>query len=196
MTLQFVFNPVESIQWAFYWNRTDEWRIMRIQECLVAAMFSTYQKFMSPPLVFFFPNNTFSWAASLPWKRSKHPQCDAPVRTKYLIIANSFSGRLCLHLRVSLSDLEMTDWQRGLSAFLHERRRSGGVCTIPHLRRYFKSSVSACLAFSISGLFTALNHQSRTLGVHLTMHVTLQAPLWIITAMPGVMLVIIDRSLH
>lgn len=29
---------------------------MRIQEWLAAAMFSTYQKFMSPPV---FPNNSF-----------------------------------------------------------------------------------------------------------------------------------------
>lgn len=57
----------------------------------------------------------FWWAAPLPWKWSKHPKCDAPVTTKYLIIATSFSGRRCLHLCVSLSvyDLEMKDWQRG-----------------------------------------------------------------------------------
>lgn len=138
----------------------------------------------------------------MPWKRSKHPKCDAPVTTKYLIIATSFSGRLCLHLRVSLSDLEMTDWQRGLSAFLHERRRSGGVCIIPHLCTvccYFKSSVSVCLTFSISSLFTVLNKQiqlGETPAIQPKMHVTLQVPLWTITAILGVMLVFIDQSLH
>lgn len=100
------------------------------------------------------------WAASLPWKRSKHPKSDASVTTKYLIISISFSGRQRLHLRVSLSDLETTDWQRGPSAFWHERRRSGGVGISPHLCTvccYFKFSVSLCLTFSISNLFRVLN---------------------------------------
>lgn len=52
--------------------------------------------------------------------RGSGGKCDAPVATKYLIIATSFSGRLRLHLCVSVSvhDLEMKGWRRGLSALL------------------------------------------------------------------------------
>lgn len=122
------------------------------------------------------------------------------MTTKYLIIATSFSGRLCLHLRVSLSDLETTGREDCLHSYMSEGDQV--VCIIPHLCTvccYFKSSVSVCLTFSISSLFTVLNKQiqlGETPAIHLKMHVTLQVTLWTITAMLGVMLVFIDQSLH
>lgn len=75
----------------------------------------TQMLYEHPPPPFYPQIIHFWWAAPLPWKWSKHPKSDAPVTTKYLIIATSFSGRRCLHLCVSLSvyDLEMKDWQRG-----------------------------------------------------------------------------------
>lgn len=121
----FVFNPVESIVWAFFWNRTNLMREeqnnenTRITGC--SYVFNISEVYESTFFFFFLKIIPPWWVVSLPWKRSKHPKCDAPATTKYLIIVTSFSGRLCLHLHVSLSNLEMTDWQRGLSAFLHEK---------------------------------------------------------------------------
>lgn len=154
---------------------------MRIQERLVAAMY-IFQVYEST--FFFFQIIPSCWAASLPWKWSKHPKCDTPVTTKYLIIATSFSGRLGLHLRLSLSNLEMTDWQRRLSAFLHEGRRSGGVCII---------SAQSVAILSPLCLFVSLflvHSPKSTSAIRLMMPVRLQAPLLNNTALSRVMLVV------
>lgn len=78
---------------------------------------------IAPPPPFFFgeQNN----------RHGSGGKCDAPVAAKYLIITTSFSGRLRLHLGVSLSvyDLEMKDWQH---SYVREGHQVVCVTVNPH----------------------------------------------------------------
>lgn len=94
------------------------------------------------------------------------------MATKYLIIATSFSGRIRLHLCISLSvhDLEMKDWQRGLSALLRE----GGGDQVASAKSHVSARSAALLRVLFLFVSLLLCHLVETPPGHLIMHVILE----------------------